>query len=81
MARLTVRLLVLQDDYQYLAADDQDTGREPVSNLKLKLLMAVAEFFDVKFYPYGDDSHDPVFAAVSKKHVRLPYTYRRKSDA
>ncbi|RYO86317.1 hypothetical protein DL766_009660 [Monosporascus sp. MC13-8B] len=26
------------------------------------------EFFDVKFYPYGDESHDPVFAAVSKKH-------------
>ncbi|KAI5926724.1 WD domain-containing protein [Camillea tinctor] len=26
------------------------------------------EFFDVKFYPYGDETHDPVFAAVSKKH-------------
>ena len=29
------------------------------------------EFFDVKFYPYGDDSHDPIFAAVSKRHVGL----------
>ncbi|KAI1635428.1 WD domain-containing protein [Biscogniauxia mediterranea] len=27
------------------------------------------EFFDVKFYPYGDETHDPVFAAVSKKHI------------
>ncbi|KAK6948504.1 hypothetical protein Daesc_010271 [Daldinia eschscholtzii] len=27
------------------------------------------EFFDVKFYPYGDVTHDPVFAAVSKKHI------------
>ncbi|KAI0447788.1 WD domain-containing protein [Xylaria telfairii] len=27
------------------------------------------EFFDVKFYPYADATHDPVFAAVSKKHV------------
>ncbi|KAI0013099.1 WD40 repeat-like protein [Xylariaceae sp. FL0662B] len=27
------------------------------------------EFFDVKFYPYEDVTHDPVFAAVSKKHV------------
>lgn len=28
------------------------------------------EFFDVKFYPYDPDGADPVFAAVSKKHVR-----------
>ncbi|KAI0099908.1 WD domain-containing protein [Nemania sp. FL0031] len=27
------------------------------------------EFFDVKFYPYSADDHDPIFAAVSKKHV------------
>ncbi|KAI0203752.1 WD domain-containing protein [Astrocystis sublimbata] len=27
------------------------------------------EFFDVKFYPYADDTHDSVFAAVSKKHI------------
>ncbi|KAJ1331902.1 polycomb protein EED [Microdochium nivale] len=27
------------------------------------------EFFDVKFYPYGDPAHDPIFAAVSKKHI------------
>lgn len=28
------------------------------------------EFFDVKFYPYDPEGADPVFAAVSKKHVR-----------
>ncbi|KAI1177430.1 WD domain-containing protein [Nemania sp. FL0916] len=27
------------------------------------------EFFDVKFYPYAADTHEPIFAAVSKKHV------------
>jgi len=27
------------------------------------------EFFDVKFYPYGAPDHDPIFAAVSKKHI------------
>ncbi|KAI0020222.1 WD domain-containing protein [Xylariomycetidae sp. FL0641] len=27
------------------------------------------EFFDVKFYPYSADTHEPVFAAVSKKHI------------
>ena len=32
------------------------------------------EFFDVKFYPYGDDSHNPVFAAVSKRHVSATVT-------
>lgn len=30
----------------------------------------IPEFFDVKFYPYDPDGADPVFAAVSKKHVR-----------
>lgn len=29
------------------------------------------EFFDVKFYPYGAPDHDPIFAAVSKKHVSM----------
>ncbi|KAH9909137.1 WD40 repeat-like protein [Xylariomycetidae sp. FL2044] len=36
------------------------------------------EFFDVKFYPYGDEGHDPVFAAVSKKHVMI---YRLSNKA
>lgn len=27
------------------------------------------EFFDAKFFPYLEASEDPVFAAVSKKHV------------
>lgn len=35
------------------------------------------EFFDVKFYPYGDDSHDPVFAAISKRHVSAIKMRRR----
>ncbi|TRX93130.1 hypothetical protein FHL15_005998 [Xylaria flabelliformis] len=38
------------------------------------------EFFDVKFYPYADDTHDPVFAAVSKKHVRSPHTLWQKAN-
>lgn len=29
----------------------------------------IAEFFDVKFYPYDPVGADPIFAAVSKKHV------------
>lgn len=29
-----------------------------------------SEFFDVKFYPYDPVGSDPIFAAVSKKHVR-----------
>lgn len=51
-----------EDDFQYLASDDQDT-----------------EFFDVKFYPYADATHDPVFAAVSKKHVVI-YRLSNKSN-
>jgi polycomb protein EED len=31
----------------------------------------VAEFFDVKFCPYQPLDQDPVFAAVSKKHIVL----------
>ena len=31
--------------------------------------MICAEFFDVKFYPYNPVGADPIFAAVSKKHV------------
>jgi polycomb protein EED len=31
----------------------------------------VAEFFDVKFCPYQPLDQDPIFAAVSKKHVVL----------
>ncbi|KAI1437983.1 WD domain-containing protein [Xylaria sp. CBS 124048] len=37
------------------------------------------EFFDVKFYPYADDTHDPVFAAVSKKHIVI-YRLSNKSN-
>lgn len=40
--------------------------------MKLNVLTVAPEFFDVKFYPYVDDTHDPIFAAVSKKHVRFP---------
>ncbi|KAJ9131177.1 Polycomb protein esc [Pleurostoma richardsiae] len=42
-----------EDDFQYVSADDQGD----------------TEFFDVKFYPYNPASADPIFAAVSKKHV------------
>ena len=31
----------------------------------------ITEFFDVKFYPYLAPTEDPIFAAVSKKHVRI----------
>ncbi|KAI0395753.1 WD domain-containing protein [Xylariaceae sp. FL0594] len=36
------------------------------------------EFFDVKFYPYGDEAHDSIFAAVSKKHILI---YRLSNKA
>lgn len=32
------------------------------------------EFFDVKFYPYNPIGADPIFAAVSKKHVCNPWS-------
>lgn len=35
-----------------------------------ELTRPCVEFFDVKFYPYDPIGSDPVFAAVSKKHVR-----------
>lgn len=36
------------------------------------------EFFDAKFYPYLEEGEDPVFAAVSKKHIVV---YRLSSTA
>ncbi|KAI1322930.1 WD domain-containing protein [Xylariaceae sp. FL0255] len=42
-----------EDDWQYLSSDE----------------LLDTEFFDVKFYPYSDESSDAVFAALSKKHV------------
>lgn len=36
------------------------------------------EFFDVKFYPYLDPQEDPIFAAVSKRHIII---YRLSSTA
>lgn len=32
----------------------------------------LAEFFDVKFYPYNPQGAPPVFAATSKRHVGKP---------
>lgn len=32
----------------------------------------LAEFFDVKFYPYNPPGAPPVFAATSKRHVGKP---------
>lgn len=37
------------------------TANHPVPDL--------AEFFDVKFYPYNPPGAPPIFAAMSKKHV------------
>ncbi len=31
--------------------------------------LSILEFFDAKFYPYSPAGANPVFAAVSKKHV------------
>ncbi|KAH8681505.1 WD40-repeat-containing domain protein [Xylariales sp. PMI_506] len=36
------------------------------------------EFFDVKFFPYLEPDEDPVFAAISKKHIVI---YRLSSSA
>ncbi|KAI0482871.1 WD domain-containing protein [Xylariaceae sp. FL0804] len=52
-----------EDDFQYLSSPDDQD----------------TEFFDVKFYPYADESHDPVFAAVSKKHVVI-YRLAKQSN-
>ncbi|TPX06981.1 uncharacterized protein E0L32_011126 [Thyridium curvatum] len=42
-----------EDDHQYVSDDG----------------LADTEFFDVKFYPYNPVGSNPIFAAVSKKHV------------
>ncbi|KAH7327883.1 WD40-repeat-containing domain protein [Stachybotrys elegans] len=41
----------------------------------------VAEFFDVKFCPYQPLDKDPVFAAVSKKHIVLCRLIQTAGDA
>ncbi|KAK4156238.1 WD40-repeat-containing domain protein [Chaetomidium leptoderma] len=48
---------IFQDDYKYLSSDDQLASQD------------LAEFFDVKFYPYNPPGSPPVFAATSKKHA------------
>ncbi|KAK4238085.1 WD40-repeat-containing domain protein [Achaetomium macrosporum] len=48
---------IFQDDYKYLSSDDQQASQD------------LAEFFDVKFYPYNPPGAPPVFAATSKKHA------------
>ncbi|GAB1318790.1 hypothetical protein MFIFM68171_09000 [Madurella fahalii] len=48
---------IFQDDYKYLSSDDQSASRD------------LAEFFDVKFYPYNPPGTPPIFAATSKKHA------------
>ena len=41
---------------------------------------AIVEFFDVKFYPYLDPQEDPIFAAVSKRHVSISSLPETDSD-
>ncbi|KAK4126358.1 WD40 repeat-like protein [Parathielavia appendiculata] len=48
---------LFQDDYKYLSSNDQQASQD------------LAEFFDVKFYPYNPPGAPPVFAATSKKHA------------
>jgi polycomb protein EED len=48
---------LFQDDYKYLSANDQAASQD------------LAEFFDVKFYPYNPPGAPPVFAVTSKKHA------------
>ncbi|KAK3898264.1 WD40-repeat-containing domain protein [Staphylotrichum tortipilum] len=48
---------IFQDDYKYLSSDDQLASQD------------LAEFFDVKFYPYNPPGAPPIFAATSKKHA------------
>ena len=72
-----------QDDYRHLKPktktddekDDKDTGAQYTNSKRYPDVFLVCslfplEFFDVKLYPYDPDGADPVFAAVSKKHVR-----------
>lgn len=72
-----------QDDYRHLKTktktddekDDKDTGAQYTNSKHYMAVPPVCslfslEFFDVKFYPYDPDGADPIFAAVSKKHVR-----------
>lgn len=51
---------------------------DPFFGIQLAAFLAKSyhntEFFDVKFCPYQPLDCDPVFAAVSKKHVSLPVT-------
>ncbi|CAN8102268.1 unnamed protein product [Discula destructiva] len=44
-----------EDDFEYTKKDEDND----------------TEFFDVKFYPYDPDGTDPIFAAVSKKHILI----------
>ncbi|KAL7926349.1 WD40 repeat-like protein [Trichoderma austrokoningii] len=41
----------------------------------------IAEFFDVKFCPYQPLDHEPVFAAISKKHVIICRLTKDPSEA
>ncbi|KAH6635455.1 WD40-repeat-containing domain protein [Chaetomium sp. MPI-SDFR-AT-0129] len=47
---------LFQDDYRSSAPDDEAGNQD------------LAEFFDVKFYPYNPQGAPPVFAATSKRH-------------
>lgn len=72
----------MQDDYRHLKnknkpedeQEDKDTGAQHTTSNPHSAVFTCAhncslEFFDVKFYPYDPDGAEPVFAAVSKKHV------------
>ncbi|KAG6365967.1 hypothetical protein INS49_000143 [Diaporthe citri] len=51
-----------EDDYRHLKTKNKTEDEKDDKD---------TEFFDVKFYPYDPDGADPVFAAVSKKHVHF----------
>ncbi|KAL2200386.1 WD40-repeat-containing domain protein [Corynascus similis CBS 632.67] len=60
---------LFQDDYRYLSPDDQAASQD------------LAEFFDVKFYPYNPPGVPPVFAATSKKHAVVCRLNQTDKDA
>ncbi|KAJ4300475.1 hypothetical protein N0V88_003150 [Collariella sp. IMI 366227] len=59
---------IFQDDCKYLYADEEQASQD------------LAEFFDVKFYPYNPPGSPPIFAAMSKKHVKTTAVICRLSQ-
>ncbi|KAK7981689.1 hypothetical protein PG996_009378 [Apiospora saccharicola] len=49
-----------------------------VGHVRRRLFLYGIEFFDVKFFPYLPADEDPIFAAISKKHIVI---YRLSSTS